>query len=243
MKGNLPPQEPSAEMTYGHYLEPVLLKWFADQHPELHVTPGRWMSAYGWAGATPDGLFTEAETMRTGLVQCKTARQSWEWADGVPIGYRDQVQWEMWVAGEDVCYVVADVAMEFREYIVERDDERIAYLIEAGRAFMDSLAADAPPEINDGSTATYEAIRYLHPDINGEDVEIPTPLAVTWLTAKRSAALWAEKEAAAKNRIAGILGDGKRARHGKHTLFGRQSKSGGTPYLVAGRSLPHPKDL
>lgn len=230
MAGNVPPQEQNAAMTYGHYLEPVLLRWFADQHPELPVAPGRWVERDGWAGATPDGI-TE------GLVQCKTSRLSWEWEQGVPPGYYDQCQWEMWVTGERVCYLVADIAMEFREFVVERDDDRIAYLVAEARAFMDSLAAGEAPAL-DGSMETYLTVRQLHPEIDPEDAEIPERLAVHWLDARESLAMWTETERRLKSEIGEAMGNARRATWNGHVLFTRQSKNGGTPYMVAGRNLP-----
>lgn len=241
MAGNVPPKEQNAVMTYGHYLEPALLRWFGDQHPELAVFPGEWVERDGWAGVTPDGLAVRsdprADVPERALIEAKTGRLSWEWDDGVPPGYVDQVQWAMWVTGESRCYVVADVAMEFREYLIERDDDRIAYLVAEGRAFMDSLAAGEAPPL-DGSLHTYVAIRTLHPDISPEDAEIPAVMAWAWLTARETLAAATEGEQEAKNAIADFMGDARRATWDGHVLFTRQARKDGTPYLVAGRNLP-----
>jgi putative phage-type endonuclease len=220
---------------YGHYLEPVLLKWFQDQHPELTVVPGIWCPRDGWAGATPDGTFYGPND--AGIVECKTSRLSWEWDNGVPPGYCDQVQWTLWVTGEQVAHVVADVSMEFREYRVERDEERIEYLVSEAVTFMASLANDEPPPI-DGSTHTYQAVRDLHPEIDPDDAEIPGVLAVAWLDARESLAESTEREQRHKSEIAALMGTARRATWDGHTLFTRQSRGGGTPYLVAGRNLP-----
>lgn len=231
-------------LNYGHYLEPVLLRWFGDEHPELIVTTGEWTVRDGWAGATPDGRFVLGGladdypgSPAGGLVECKTSRLAWEWDDGVPPGYVDQCQWEMWVTGEAICYVVADVMMEFREYRVDRDDDRIAHLVAEARAFMDSLATGTPPPI-DGSTHTYLAIRELHPDIDPLDIDVPGDLAWAWLEAHHAAARWADLEAQAKNNIADLMGTARRAMFDGRPLFTRQARNGGTPYLVAGRNLP-----
>jgi len=226
---------------YGHYLEPVLLKWFSDQHPELDVRPGGWTEVQGWAGATPDGVYWTGLRRGTGvgegIVECKTSRLAWEWDNGVPAGYYDQVQWALWVTGERTAFVVADVAMEFREYRVERDEERIAYLVEQAGAFMDSLASGEAPPI-DGSSHTYEAIRQIHPEIDPEDVEVPDDLAVMWLDAREALADATDRERALKSEIAALMGTARRATWRDCTLFTRQAKAGGTPYLVAGRNLP-----
>lgn len=235
MNGTIGPQEQNDEMVYGHYLEPVLLKWFADQHPEMKVSPGRWFEREGWAGATPDGIAGDGEGWD--LIQCKTDRIAWEWAQGIPPGYYDQVQWEMWVSGADVCWIAADIAMEFRDFRIDRDNDRIDFLVRAADDFMKSLAAGVQPPL-DGSMNTYEAVRELHPDISPEDADVPTELAHRWLTAKANAAEWAAAEQQAKNEIAALMGDARRARWDGTTLFTRQARAGGTPYLVCGRNLP-----
>lgn len=246
MAGNVPSGHVTDNpiFNYGHYLEPVLLRWFEDQHPELIVTVGEWVERDGWAGVTPDGVFVLGGladdypgSPGAGLVECKTGRLSWEWDDGVPPGYVDQVQWAMWVTGESLCYVVADVAMEFREYRIERDEDRISSLVAEGRAFMDSLAAGVAPPL-DGSLHTYVAIRSLHPDISPEDAEIPPVMAWAWLTARETLAAATAGEQEAKNAIADYMGDARRATWDGHVLFTRQARKDGTPYLVAGRNLP-----
>lgn len=255
MAGNLPPEPDSDIFRRGHYLEPAIAAWWADQHPEWSVIDGGWHThaAVPTFAATPDRRLirrTDAGPERSAL-ECKSANNTWEWGKsgepGTPAtitpGYYDQVQWQMFILGIDFMFVAVLVAMEFREYRVERDHARIELLVDEALIFMASLADREPPSITDGSTSTYEAIRHLHPDINGEDVEIPVRLAKAWLTAKGRAAAWSAKEAAAKNKIAGLMGDAKRARCGKYALFGRQSRGGGTPFLKAANTLPEPGDL
>jgi len=242
MAGNIAAQVERPEMEYGTYIEPVLLQWFADQHPELHVMKGFWCEQ-GRFGATPDGLWESFDVGGDqGLIECKTGRQAWEWADGVPPGYYDQVQWALWVTGEQVCYVVADVAMEFKEFRIEFDPIRAAYLVAEARKFLASLDAGRAPAI-DESVHTYQALRELHPDIEDEDVEVPDRLARQWLRARSRVQFWEKAERKAKSRIADLLSTGRRARWNGKTLFNRQAKAGGTPYLVAGRSLPDFKEI
>lgn len=240
MAGTIGPQAEKPEMEYGDYLEPVLLQWFADQHPELHVLKGIWCS-HDRFGATPDGLWEDADGDQ-GLIECKTGRQAWEWADGVPPGYRDQVQWALWVTGEQVCYVVADVAMEFREYRIVFDPIRAAYLVAEARKFLASLDAGKAPSIDD-SMHTYLALRELHPGIEDVDVEVPTRLARQWLRARSRVRFWEAAEQKAKNRIADLMTTARRATWRDWTLFNRQAKTGGTPYLVSGRKLPDFKEI
>lgn len=239
MHGDLEPQPQTDVMTYGHYLEPVLLQWFADQHPSFDVNPGRWVERDGWAGATPDGSYRLRDDCDADLdiVQAKTSRLSWEWAAGVPAGYYDQVQWELWVTGAQRCYVVADISMEFREFLVERDNDRIELLVAEARAFMDSLKAGVAPAL-DGSEHTYQAIRQLHPDIDPESVDVPEELAVRWLDSRDAVDAATEAEQLARNEIADLMGNAQRAVWNDITLLTRQARGGGTPFLKAASGLP-----
>lgn len=240
MHGDLGPQDEKPEMEYGKYIEPALLAWFADKHPEFTVTRGQWFTS-GRFGATPDGLFwaemgAGASRFR-GLVECKTGRLSYEWADGVPPGYYDQTQWSLHVAGEDVAYVVADVAMEFREYRIDYDAERIAFLEHEADLFMESLDEHRPPAL-DGSAHTYQAIRQLHPDVDPESVDVPDELAVRWLDARERVTEATDAEQLAKNEIADLMGNAQRAVWNDITLLTRQARGGGTPFLKAASGLP-----
>lgn len=235
MHGDLEPQPQTRVMTYGHYLEPVLLQWFGDQHPGLSVKPGHWVERDGWAGATPDGVVVNH--VDEALVQAKTSRLSWEWAAGVPAGYYDQVQWEMWVTGTPLTYIVADISMEFQEFPVERDNDRIEFLVAEARVFMDSLKAGVAPLL-DGSEHTYQAIRQLHPDIDPESVDVPQELAVRWLDSRDAIDVATEAEQLARNEIADLMGNAQRAVWNDLTLITRQARNGGTPFLKAARGLP-----
>jgi putative phage-type endonuclease len=239
MHGDLGPQEVNAQMGVGHVLEPALLDWWQSQHPEFELYPSRWMAhdSIPWAAATPDGLAATSLGVEA-LVEVKTARDSWEWRDDqVPEGYRDQCQWQMFVTGTRRVYIAALVSMELIERTVEWDTARIEHLVSEAVAFMASLEAGTPPAI-DGSAHTYQAVRELHPDIDPDDVEIPGVLAVAWLDARESLAESIEAEQRHKSEIAALMGTARRAVWDGHTLFTRQSRGGGTPYLVAGRNLP-----
>lgn len=234
MRGDIPAQPENDQMAVGNILEPALLAWFRQQHPDKEFTTGRWIvhPTVDWAGATPDGFAGPDE-----LVEAKTARDAWEWQAGVPAGYYDQCQWQMWVTNTERTYVVALVAMTLVERVVDRDQDRIDHLVREAVNFMDSLSTGTAPAI-DGSTHTYLAVRELHPEIDDDTVTIPHDLAVQWLDAKSEAARWTSAEQQAKTAIADLMGNARRATWNDRTLFTRQARGNGTPYLVAARNLP-----
>ncbi|MTV69910.1 hypothetical protein GM538_14210, partial [Streptococcus pneumoniae] len=54
---------------------------------------------------------------------------------------------------------------------------------EAAVGFLDTLEHGIGPDI-DEHTATYQAIREMHPDIDGTDIEVDDTLAVAWCKAR-----------------------------------------------------------
>lgn len=234
MHGDLGPQEQTAPMALGHILEPAIAQWLADQHDDLPFARGAWVThpRIAWAAATPDGFLGDH-----GCAEVKTARRSWEWraidgapqrhrAIGIPAGYYDQVQWQMWVTGRTVTYVGALVDMELVERVVPIDRGRVEYLIDAAEAFMASLTDHRPPPI-DGSTSTYQAVRDLHPEIDGEDVEVDGSVLAAWLNARGALDAAKTEEVRATSALLGQMGTARRAVLDGHPIARRQPARGG----------------
>lgn len=238
MAGNLPPQEQNDDMARGHYLEPAIRQWYADQHPEYVVSGPMWLTHPGhpWAGATLDGLVDIGSGISCPL-EVKTARNAWEWADGVPPGYRDQCQWQAFILGAPRVHVAALVDMEFIERVVERDDDRIDYLFRECSAFRDSLRTGTPPPLDD-SMHTYQAIRTLHPDIDPEAVDVTTRAAVDFIAARRELTTAEARWNLARSEMADLMGSAQRATHDGQTVALRKARNGGTPWVEAPRTLP-----
>lgn len=257
MAGLIPAEPDSDLLRRGHYLEPAIAAWFADQHPEFFVAPaGTFVSPHDDDfTASPDRLliatqdvpetFTASEVKPTALLEVKSAADLDEWGepgtDQIPAGYNAQVQWQMDCAGVGVVHIAVLTAfLEFVEYVVPYDPTVAAQLRLEGRAFLDSLPTGPKPQRPnlDEHTATYQAVRQLHPDIEDVDVELKPELVRSFCLAKV-----ALDEADAhfrhlKTRLADAVGNGRRGRLGKTTIATRQAKGEGTPYLVTGRSLP-----
>lgn len=236
MAGNLPPQAQTDDMTRGHYLEPAIRQWFTDQHPEFVTSGPMWIThpEHPWAGATLDGL-TGADNDCP--LEVKTARYAWEWVDGVPPGYVDQCQWQAFILDAPRVHVAALVDMEFIERVIERDDDRIAYLLAECATFRDSLHRGEPPALDD-STHTYQAIRVLHPDIDPEAVDVTTRAAVDFIAARRELTTAEARWNLARSEMADLMGSAQRATHDGQTVAIRKARNGGTPWVEAPRTLP-----
>ncbi|MBX6386658.1 MAG: YqaJ viral recombinase family protein [Microbispora sp.] len=250
MAGLTQPGEQTAEQDRGHYLEPAIAAWFADQHPEYVVrAAGTYVHQdRDWQLANPDrlllgapGAFTEPGVRA--VLEIKTDADGSGWGepgtDQIPVYYRTQVQWYMDVLGLPRAHVaVLTSRLGFREYVVDYDPDDAAALREAAEWFLDSLLWDEMPDL-DAHPATYAAVRDLHPDIDPDAVyDVDDELAMEFLTALADKAAAKDREAAARTRLAAAMGTAYRARWRGQTIATRQSKKGGAPFVVAGRNLP-----
>lgn len=160
-----------------------------------------------------DGAPVVRGELRTrSILECKTASRADEWGepwtDAIPEHYKCQVQWEMGVTGAARCYVsVVFLTMPYRHavYLVERDDDLIAYLFSAGGQFWrDYVETKTPPP-----PQTYEdaARRWSGTaDVCTADAELSQLLDLyRAATAERKEA--ERREDAIKAQICGRMGD------------------------------------
>ncbi len=215
MSGLLPYESETDIQRRGHYLEPAVAAWFADQMPEVSVSETGTFAhpERDWQIATPDRLvhFPDGHIE---LLQCKSCAEDEKWGeegtDDIPVGYRAQVMWEMDTTGLSTCHVAAILPrLEFRRYVVHYDAEEAAFLRERAEEFMASLARGERPDL-DAHTATYRTIRALHPDIMDYDEEVGV-VGREWLDAVAGAATAASRLALAKVELLARMGPAKRA--------------------------------
>jgi putative phage-type endonuclease len=198
-------------MEMGHRLEPIVADLLAerlDNHYVLTET-GTWRAdSPDWALATPDRL-AQCE-MGDENVELKTTTVYDDWgpdeSDEIPVHYRAQVQWQMYCTGLQRTHVgVLFKGNHFRHYVVDRDETDIQSMLAAADLFMQRLRDDNPPPV-DGSEATLDTLRRLHPDLVDEDVTLPQHLIREWREASSDlTAAKARKELLA-NEIRAVLG-------------------------------------
>lgn len=242
MAGIVGPQPEQDVMRRGHYLEPGILAWLADQHPELQFGPGgMWASIeYPDFAVTPDGLAL-AEDGELVIAEAKSALDKDVWGeeltDEIPVYYRCQVMWALGILGLRRAIVgVLTSYLDFREYQVIFDPSEFALLVAGALAFMASLRDRMPPDI-DSHSATYEVIREMHPGLDGGDVDVPADLALGYIAAK-SACKAAEDEARQWTaKLADHMGNAKTARYGGRIIATRQVRGDGAPFVQAARGL------
>ena len=246
-------REVNSQMTVGRYVEPSILAWWRDQHPEFRhrigIDAGTWRSVERpWQIANPDHLaYTTDEHVRAeALVECKFSIYDSEWgaegSDEIPPYYLAQCRWYLDVFGIDTCYVAVlfGGSGRFAEYVVRQDEADVQLMRAEGLAFIESLERNQRPDL-DAHGATYEVLRQTAPGVGSGDLEVSGEVADQFLTAK--ADLDAAKTAMqfASNRVMGLLNDTdrKRAVHQGRAIAYKTKRGEGQPYLQAS---PNPKE-
>lgn len=160
-------------VVWGTVMEPVLAKMYAER-------TGRKVRRVNAVLQHPEHPFMLANLDRevitesgTGILEIKTAGfySAQQWEDGVPVAYQCQVLHQLAVTG----HVWADVAVliagqEFRIYRIERDDDKIADLIQREAQFWSWVANDQQPD-PDGSYDAQQALLSLFPTDNGQTLD------------------------------------------------------------------------
>lgn len=235
-KGLIAPVEESEEMYWGKEHEPAICRRFAREHPDLNVSPAPTYRHPNrpWQIANPDRI------AGPDLLEAKTARDAIGWGQEgtaeIPVHYRAQCLWYMDVTGTHRCHVAVLIAgSEYREYVVDYDEDEARILREAGACFMDDLARNVRPNI-DGHAATYQAVREIPEGLDPVDVEISTVLRDRFYAAQDAA--WAAEDelTACKSLLLDAIGTGQRAVCERDRIATRTVRNGSTYSLMPART-------
>jgi putative phage-type endonuclease len=246
MRGATGHETGGPEMARGHYMEDGICRWVADEH-DLYLTPGGcWRNrARPWQVASPDRLARPDNVHEvtggdepTGVVEVKTAAAFERWGrdgtDEIPAHVRAQAVWQCDTLGVDTAYVgVLLPYLELRSYVIHPAPGEAEFIREECRAFLDSLAAGEPPDV-DQWTQTYDTLRALNPKIDGTDTEVPPELARDYARAVLALRAAEDEHVLRRNQLAQHMGMAQRARYADRTLANRQPGPTGVPYVKAG---------
>lgn len=261
--GVLPEQETNPAMEWGNRLEPAVMEKFTEDYywdrrtdlgtPQgdfsIQASPGSYVrNGRPWQLATPDGIVYR-EGFWHAVVEAKTARYDTGWGKPctgeIPPGYRAQVLWNLDVLGLRLAYIPVLIGgSDFRLYVIDLDTdaeaaEDLALLLERGEQFIDRLKREDWPTPGDGSDVTYQAVRWMHPDIEDVEVEVPAEVAGEYLAAelhkddaeKRfNAARCALLDAMGSAKHAVQEGDERRMRFAYRTYKTKGDGTPGVPY-------------
>lgn len=180
--GLIEPTETTQRQRVGQVLEDGIAVLFHEQTGLYSVGEQMWCShdEHTWAQCTVDGFAAEAAGSSIddvlGTHQKKTDGR-FGWPDGVPVNIRAQCVWEMGVTQMSHCWLsVLHAGFRFEVYEIARDDDAERdwelMLDRAGTFWHDHVLAGVAPMV-DGSDATAEALRVLHPEhVPGERAEL-----------------------------------------------------------------------
>jgi hypothetical protein len=159
-----------------------------------------------------------------------------EGTDDIPVWYRTQCLWYLDLLGARRCHVAVLIGLsDYREYVVEYDEDEARILREAGARFMDDLAHDRRPNI-DGHSATYQAIREIPDGLDPVDVEIPTLLRDRFHAAQDAAWSAEDELTACKGELLDAIGTGQRAVCERQRVATRTVRDGTTYSLMPART-------
>jgi putative phage-type endonuclease len=166
-------------MWWGREMEPVLAKRYEKETgtklfiPKPKTLPYRLQSPE-WYLASPDALVAPSLMIPTpvsqGGVDFKTSGKPQDWGepgtDDVPQHYIIQAEWYMGLTGAqwwDIAVLLMGFTRKFAIYRINRDDELIGDLTDAGERFWkDHVLANVAPDL-DGSKSATEYIKRKYP--------------------------------------------------------------------------------
>jgi putative phage-type endonuclease len=232
--GQIPtPELDSFAVWRGNAYEAPLLDYFAKQHPELELfTTGTYADKnQSFMHANPDALAQNRNTGEWWIVEVKTARSYWD--NGVPLHYEAQVLHYMDILDIPRAYVIGDIGSTWHESVMLYDGFRADTQRNRVTEFWSGVLEGIQPEW-DGSMATYEAVRQLHPEIDDEEVEIDGGFRL--LAAQQAHEETLQQLNKMKSEILGLMGRAKYAyiehEGEKFRVASRQARGNGAPYLV-----------
>lgn len=252
-KGMLPEREDTPELEWGRRHERTVWERLSEEYASRYA-PGLYAhSERSWQVASPDAIryFTDRDRFAEteGVIEIKTAQRGEKWGPSrtqeVPVYYRTQMLWTMDVMGAQEGILAALIGLsDYRTYRFTWDDAAradLAYMLEAGEGFVQRLRDNDWPDPTDGSAATYEALRDLHPEISeGESVELSSDLAARFILSKAELIAAEKAYTAARSEIAAEMQHAQHAwSDGLHiaTRYAKTTKDGepGRPYVEADR--------
>lgn len=152
----------------------------------------------------PDGV---------GTLEIKTAgyHSAPQWEQGIPLAYQCQVLHQLAVTGHawaDVAVLIA--GQDFRIYRVNRDDDKIADLIQREAAFWQHVTEDTQPA-PDGSDDAAQALQSLYPQDDSQTLDLSESLEMNelfnhFLNARQQKEEAEAREAQLKQQLQASLG-------------------------------------
>lgn len=248
MHGDVPWDSESRPMRRGNMLEDAVLDWWLADNPEweeVQRQPVYRLDGEDWCLATPDMHVRHRDTGEDMLVDAKTTSNDMDWQDGeAPAYYAASSMFQLAMAPKirRVCLAVLfGSPFDLRSYYVDRDDDLIDGVLSRCQEFYASLGADAPPPLDD-STATYDVMRKVHPDIDRDaEVDLTDAEATEYVAACAAMKAAEARERAAKSVLLDRMGNARIARCNGQVIARRQPNKYGVSLVAVAKPLTEEK--
>ena len=218
---------------FGKAFELPILELWAEQNPEWEVfTTGTYADVENpYLRANPDAFAKHRDTGELIIIEIKTARYAWL---ETPPAYSAQLLHYLDVFGFARGVLVAVAGWNWWEEWLTYSEFEAGAQREALSRFWSCVVNDTAPDF-DGSDATYDAVRKMHPDID-DDLEIEIDgLHTVWNLTEKFDQAKAELTKA-KSEVLELMGNAKHAyiehEGEKIRVASRQARGMGDPYLV-----------
>lgn len=229
-RGRIGKQAVNRGMDWGTRLEPIICDRFAESRDMLDVIAGGTYAHHErpWQLGNPDRLLWDDEHGHVGLLEAKTASafDAHEWGKSgtaeIPPYYRCQVLWYLDVLELPTAHLAVLIGgSDYREYEIAYAADEAEWLRDQAETFWAEVIDGTDPPI-DGHDATYRAVREMHPDINGDTVQIDPDLHEWFQSSKTAADLAAAQHKAAKATLLDAMGQAQYAAIGEQVAYRRQ---------------------
>jgi putative phage-type endonuclease len=229
--GAIEAKESNLAMRLGNMFEPVIKEAWLSENPDMMIMDtGTWQSTkpgWEWCHANPDGIIVDANGELL-ILEVKMSRYPW---DEVPAHYKAQVLWYMWILGIHKAKLVAlfggndiqtfDIVWD--EFVAESNAAMV-------KRWWDCVVEERQPEW-DGSTATYEVVRQLHPDITDDVVDLGQ-LGIALVNAQSALDSCQNVVTELKSRTLDFMGSAKTGVVDDRVVAIRSARNGGLPFLT-----------
>lgn len=246
MKGRIGPVAHKEIFALGHDFEPAMASIWKRKNPGWQLSPGEVQIVrddLGFpAAVTLDRRARRGRARR--IVEMKTARDLSLWGDfftdQAPADYVAQVMAQMLFSGYTAYpahLMVLGPFFEAHTYVIPYDEVVAFAILDRCHTFYKSLEDDTPPPLDD-SVATYEAVRELHPDIDGSTIELDADLAIAILRADDGAKAVDKRLREVKTRLLDAMGNAQTAMCGDVKIADRRPHAkGGVALALATKNL------
>lgn len=248
MKGNLPYKKPSKQQQqmfqWGHSAELAMADYWKHQNPGWTLNGGEIAFTNDSLPfpnlVTLDELATEDSTANRRVLEFKTVNSyatlakwgSVKELDTAPTNYLIQHLAQRGVSGIHDGQILVQGMGAPEVHDVTWNPILWGRIVATCAQFWQSLVDNNPPPASDDTTATYDAVRGLHPMID-RDTTIPVDerLAHDLLQANADVEQAKSRLQTAKNELLEVMGTTHRAVYGGHVIAQREAGRGKLPIL------------